>query len=211
IWTTTVSVRSVVCCIVPASHLSLAHNKISCISGLDNLPIKDLCLISEIKEGTHIHDLCLLRELNLQGNPVQEQLDYRLAVIFLLQHLTGLDQEKVTVEEKVSAVNKYDPPLEVVVAREHMSHMVYQLMQPQVIYDSTLPSLDSPYPMLVLTGPQACGKRELAHKLCREFSDFFAYGVCHTTRGPYFGEEDGSDYHFVTEEDFQNMIHMVHV
>uniref|UniRef100_A0A4W5LAF5 Guanylate kinase-like domain-containing protein n=1 Tax=Hucho hucho TaxID=62062 RepID=A0A4W5LAF5_9TELE len=62
--------------------------------------------------------------------------------------------------------------------------------------------------MLVLTGPQACGKRELAHKLCREFSDFFAYGVCHTTRGPYFGEEDGSDYHFVTEEDFQNMIHM---
>uniref|UniRef100_A0A4W5KHE4 Guanylate kinase-like domain-containing protein n=1 Tax=Hucho hucho TaxID=62062 RepID=A0A4W5KHE4_9TELE len=77
---------------------------------------------------------------------------------------------------QVSAVNKYDPPLEVVAAREHMSHMVYQLMQPQVIYDSTLPSLDSPYPMLVLTGPQACGKRELAHKLCREFNDFFAYG-----------------------------------
>ncbi|XP_036812968.1 leucine-rich repeat and guanylate kinase domain-containing protein-like isoform X2 [Oncorhynchus mykiss] len=238
------------------THLSLAHNKISCIRGLDNLPIKDLCLrgnqiekienvetlrtlqvldlslnrisslsglqnlhllgsinlesnlISEIKEATHIHDLCLLRELNLQRNLVQEQLDYRLAVIFLLQHLTGLDQEKVTVEEKVSAVNKYDPPLEVVAAREHMSHMVYQLMQPQVIYDSTLPSLDSPYPMLVLTGPQACGKRELAHKLCREFNDFFGYGTCHTTRGPYFGEEDGSDYHFVTEEDFQNMIHM---
>ncbi|XP_045064369.1 leucine-rich repeat and guanylate kinase domain-containing protein isoform X3 [Coregonus clupeaformis] len=190
------------------THLSLAHNKISRISGLDNLPIKDLCLISEINEATHIHDLCLLRELNLQRNPVQEQLDYRLAVIFLLQHLTVLDQEKVTAEEKVSAVNKYDPPLEVVAAREHMSHMVYQLMQPQVIYDSTLPSLDSPYPMLVLTGPQACGKRELAHKLCQEFKDFFAYGVCHTTRGPYFGEEDGSDYHFVTEEDFQNMIHM---
>ncbi|XP_029617582.1 leucine-rich repeat and guanylate kinase domain-containing protein isoform X2 [Salmo trutta] len=190
------------------THLSLAHNKISCISGLDKLPIKDLCLISEIKEATHIHDLCLLRELNLQRNPVQEQLDYRLAVIFLLQHLTGLDQEKVTVEEKVSAVNKYDPPLEVVAARENMSHMVYQLMQPQVIYDSTLPSLDSPYPMLVLTGPQACGKRELAHKLCREFNDFFAYGTCHTTRGPYFGEEDRSNYHFVTEEDFQNMIHM---
>ena len=98
--------------------------------------------ISEIKEATHIHDLCLLRELNLQRNLVQvaalhlhpehitkqvsslmlsassvltidmsmlllsllfqpqEQLDYRLAVIFLLQHLTGLDQEKVTVEEK---------------------------------------------------------------------------------------------------------------
>lgn len=37
--------------------------------------------------------------LSLSFQP-QEQLDYRLAVIFLLQHLTGLDQEKVTVEEK---------------------------------------------------------------------------------------------------------------
>ncbi|KAL2102657.1 hypothetical protein ACEWY4_001825 [Coilia grayii] len=238
------------------SHLSLAHNQIACISGLDNLPLKELCLrgnliqtienlqtlrtlqvldlacnriqsltglqnlhllgslnmesnrISEIKEATHVHDLQLLRELNLKRNPVQDQPDYRLAVIFLLQHLTGLDEQKVTAEEKVSSVNKYDPPPEVVAARDHMTHVVYRFMQPQVILDSTLPSLDTPYPMLVLTGPQACGKRELAHKLCQEFSDFFAYGACHTTRGPYFGEEDGSDYHFVTEEEFRHMIHM---
>lgn len=91
-------------------------------------------------------------------NVVWEQPDYRLAVIFLLQHLTVLDQEKVTAEEKVfcdtfynysadmtltitcfksqvSAVNEYDPPLEVVAARDHMTHSLYQLMQPQVLYD----------------------------------------------------------------------------
>ncbi|CAB1346190.1 unnamed protein product, partial [Coregonus sp. 'balchen'] len=176
------------------THLSLAHNKISRISGLDNLPIKDLCLvldlslnritslsglqnlhllgsinlerdlISEIKEATHIHDLWLLRELNLQRNPVQEQLDYRLAVIFLLQHLTVLDQEKVTAEEKVSALNKYDPPLEVVAAREHMSHMVYQLMQPQ---HPTQSGLSLPHAAVDL----APGLWEE-----REFNDFFAYG-----------------------------------
>lgn len=33
--------------------------------------------------------------------------------------------------------------------------------------------------------------------------------TCHTTRGPYFGEENGIDYHFVSEEEFQNMTHMV--
>ncbi|XP_029505619.1 leucine-rich repeat and guanylate kinase domain-containing protein-like isoform X1 [Oncorhynchus nerka] len=85
--------------------LDLSLNRISSLSGLQNLHLLgsinlESNLISEIKEATHIHDLCLLRELNLQRNLVQEQLDYRLAVIFLLQHLTGLDQEKVTVEEK---------------------------------------------------------------------------------------------------------------
>ncbi|XP_065807663.1 leucine-rich repeat and guanylate kinase domain-containing protein isoform X1 [Labrus bergylta] len=193
--------------------LDLSMNCITSLSGLQNLHLLgsinlEKNLISEIQECKHIHDLFLLRELNLQGNPVQEQPGYRLAVVFLLQHLTVLDQMKVTVEEKVSSVNKYDPPLDVVAARDHMIHLVYQLMQPQVLYDSTLPSADSPYPMLVLTGPQGCGKRELAHRLCQEFSEYFAYGTCHTTRRPYFGEENGIDYHFVSEEDFQNMILM---
>nr|XP_046235380.1 leucine-rich repeat and guanylate kinase domain-containing protein isoform X3 [Scatophagus argus] len=194
--------------------LDLSLNRINSLSGLQNLHLLgsinlEKNLISEIQECKHVHDLFLLRDLNLLGNPVQEQPDYRLAVVFLLQHLTVLDQEKVTAEQKVSSINKYDPPLDVVAARDHITHLVYQLMQPQVVYDSsTLPSADSPYPMLVLTGPQGCGKRELAHRLCQEFSEYFAYGICHTTRGPYFGEENGIDYHFVSEEDFQNMIHM---
>ncbi|KAM6896120.1 leucine-rich repeat and guanylate kinase domain-containing protein [Lycodopsis pacificus] len=193
--------------------LDLSLNRIAALSGLHNLQALgsinlERNLISEIQECKHVHDLSLLRDLNLLGNPVQEQPDYRSAVIFLLQHLTVLDQEKVTAEEKVSSVNKYDPPLDVVAARDHMTHLVYRLMQPQVLYDSTMPSADSPYAMLVLTGPQGCGKRDLAHRLCQEFSEYFAYGSCHTTRGPYVGEENGIDYHFVSEEDFQNMIHM---
>ncbi|XP_050933496.1 leucine-rich repeat and guanylate kinase domain-containing protein isoform X2 [Lates calcarifer] len=193
--------------------LDLSLNRITSLSGLQNLHLLgsinlEKNLISEIQECKHIHDLFLLRDLSLLGNPVQEQQDYRLSVVFLLQHLTVLDHNKVTAEEKVSSVNKYDPPMDVVAARGHMTHLLYQLMQPQVLYDSTLPSADSPYPMLVLTGPQGCGKRELAHRLCQEFSEYFAYGTCHTTRGSYFGEENGIDYHFVSEEDFQNMIHM---
>ncbi|XP_068611663.1 leucine-rich repeat and guanylate kinase domain-containing protein [Brachionichthys hirsutus] len=193
--------------------LDLSLNSIDCLAALQNLHFLGTInleknLIGEIEECKHIHDLSLLRNLKLQGNPVQEQPDYRLAIIFLLQHLTMLDGEKVTAEEKVSSVNKYDPPLDVLAARDHMTHLVYQLMQPQELYDSTLPTPDCPYPMLVLTGPQACGKRELSHRLCQDFNEYCAYGTSHTTRGPYFGEEPGLDYHFVSDEDFQNMIHM---
>ncbi|XP_028811369.1 leucine-rich repeat and guanylate kinase domain-containing protein isoform X2 [Denticeps clupeoides] len=193
--------------------LDLSSNRIHSLCGLNNLPLLgsinlESNLISEIKEASPIHDLYLLRDLNLRGNPVQDQPDYRLAIIFLLQQLTSLDQQPATAEEKVSAVNMYDPPLEEAAARDHMTQVLYQTLQPQGILDSTMPGLDAPYPMLVLTGPRACGKRELAHRLCQEFTEFFAYGACHTTREPYSGEEDGPDYHFITEEQFQNMIHM---
>lgn len=35
----------------------------------------------------------------------------------------------------MTSVNKYDPPMEVVAARDHITQLVYQLMQPQVVYD----------------------------------------------------------------------------
>ena len=41
---------------------------------------------------------------------------------------------------------------------------------------STLPSVETPYPMLVLVGPQGAGKKDLAQKLVEEFSDYFGYG-----------------------------------
>lgn len=41
-------------------------------------------------------------------------------------------------KSQVTAVNKYDPPLDVVAARDHMTHLVYQLMQPQVLYDRSV-------------------------------------------------------------------------
>uniref|UniRef100_A0A3Q1BZT5 Guanylate kinase-like domain-containing protein n=1 Tax=Amphiprion ocellaris TaxID=80972 RepID=A0A3Q1BZT5_AMPOC len=186
------------CC--KLTHLSLAHNKISRISGLDSLPVTHLCLRGnqlEMIEG--LENLKSLQVLDLSLNRISS-----LSGLQNLHLLGSIDLEK----NLVSSVNKYDPPLDVVAARDHMTHLVYQLMQPQVLYDSTLPSPDSPYPMLVLTGPQGCGKRELAHRLCQEFSEYFAHGTCHTTRAAYFGEENGLDYHFVSEEDFQNMIPM---
>ncbi|XP_028670241.2 LOW QUALITY PROTEIN: leucine-rich repeat and guanylate kinase domain-containing protein [Erpetoichthys calabaricus] len=193
-------------------NVDLSFNNIQSMSGLENHDLLE-CInlesnqVSEISEAAYLQDLPLLRKLNLQNNPIQENPEYLLYVLFVLQSLTHLDERKLSVEEKVAAVNKTPPPPEVIAARDHMTHVVYNVMQPQIIYDSTLPSLDAPYPMLILTGPQACGKRELAHKLCREFSDFFAYGACHTTRGPYFGEVDGSDYHFVSVETFEDMVY----
>lgn len=63
-----------------------------------------------------------------------------------------------------------------------------------------------PYPMLILTGPQASGKSDLCHRLVQEFSDFFGYGVSHTTKKPRENEMDGKDYYFITQDEFHNLV-----
>ncbi|XP_078091946.1 leucine-rich repeat and guanylate kinase domain-containing protein [Mustelus asterias] len=193
--------------------LDLSKNNIETLNGLadhdlleainlENNQIRDL---NEIK---HMQNLPLLRVLNLLWNPIQEHPDYLFWILYMVQKLTELDCKKVKATDKVHAINKYNPPPQVVAASDHMTHIMYSFQQCQRIYDSTLPNFDIPYPMLVLVGPQACGKRELAHMLCQEFSDYFGYCICHTSRNPYFGEEDGCDYHFVTEQTFEEMIRL---
>uniref|UniRef100_A0A8D1CVA1 Guanylate kinase-like domain-containing protein n=1 Tax=Sus scrofa TaxID=9823 RepID=A0A8D1CVA1_PIG len=161
--------------------LDLSHNQITSLQGLESHDFLEVInlednKVAELSEIEYIENLPLLRVLSLLRNPIQEKSDYWSFVIFMLLRLTDLDQRKIKVEEKVAAVNKYSPPPEVVAAQDHMTHVVNSVMQPQRIFDSTLPSLDAPYPMLVLAGPQACGKRELAHRLCRQLSTYFRYG-----------------------------------
>ncbi|XP_060236193.1 leucine-rich repeat and guanylate kinase domain-containing protein isoform X2 [Meriones unguiculatus] len=194
-------------------NLDLSHNQISSLQGLENHDLLEVInlednKIKELTEIEYIENLPILRVLNLLNNPIRDNFEYWFFVIFMLLQLTELDQQKIKVEEKVCALNKYQPPAEVVAIQDHLTHVVNSMSQPQRIFDSTLPSLDAPYPMLILTGPQACGKRELAHRLCRQFNTYFRYGACHTTRLPYFGEGDRVDYHFISQEVFDEMLSM---
>ncbi|KAL4227150.1 hypothetical protein ACF0H5_015123 [Mactra antiquata] len=220
---------------LPIRYLNLCHNKLTRIENLESLHViqqinfsgnkirslKGLqdhslleCLdledneVIDITEIKYIKELQMLRQLNLLRNPIQELPDYRLSILFQIQRLTELDRHKVEVDEKVSSVNMFNPPPEVIAARDHIMHVVYSFLQPSRVWDSTLPSIETPYPMLVLVGPQGSGKKDLAMKLVEEFSVYFGYGISHTTRKPHKEEVPGKDYHFVTEEKFEMDIKM---
>lgn len=49
--------------------------------------------------------LPMLQELNLKGNPVADVENYRLSVILLVPTLTKLDDEQVTDDERLAAVD----------------------------------------------------------------------------------------------------------
>ncbi|KAH8926232.1 guanylate kinase [Atractiella rhizophila] len=59
---------------------------------------------------------------------------------------------------------------------------------------------------IVVCGPSGCGKSTLLKRLFEEFPDTFAFSVSHTTRVPRQGEEDGKHYHFVTVQEFEDLI-----
>lgn len=68
--------------------------------------------------------------------------------------------------------------------------------------DSKTKAMAGPRPV-VLSGPSGAGKSTLLKKLMQEYDSVFGFSVSHTTRTPRPGEQDGKDYHFVTQEAMQ--------
>lgn len=59
--------------------------------------------------------------------------------------------------------------------------------------------------LIVLSGPSGVGKSTVISELLSERSDIY-FSVSFTTRTPRVGEADGVNYHFVTREQFEEMI-----
>ena len=59
----------------------------------------------------------------------------------------------------------------------HIGLFVYHYFQTDILlYFSTLATVETPYPMLVLVGPPGAGKMELANKLTEDFPTYFGLG-----------------------------------
>jgi len=59
--------------------------------------------------------------------------------------------------------------------------------------------------LIIISSPSGGGKGTLIREILQSVPDI-GYSVSLTTRAPRFGEEDGRDYHFVTQQEFQDCI-----
>lgn len=62
-----------------------------------------------------------------------------------------------------------------------------------------------PFLLLILSSPSGAGKTTLTRKLQVSFPAL-RFSVSHTTRKPRANEVDGKDYHFVTREEFDELV-----
>jgi guanylate kinase len=66
-------------------------------------------------------------------------------------------------------------------------------------------SLRRPGLLLVVSSPSGAGKTTLCHRMVSEFPQL-VFSVSYTTRPRRKSEEDGVDYHFVDEAEFEDMV-----
>ena len=59
---------------------------------------------------------------------------------------------------------------------------------------------------VVLSGPSGSGKGTIVKELLARYPNEYALSVSATTRAPRPGERDGADYHFITREQFEDLI-----
>lgn len=59
--------------------------------------------------------------------------------------------------------------------------------------------------VIILSAPSGTGKTTICNML-KVKAPNIQFSISHTSREPREGEQDGVDYHFITEEDFQNKI-----
>lgn len=59
---------------------------------------------------------------------------------------------------------------------------------------------------VVISGPSGAGKSTILKRLFEQYPDRFGFSISHTTRGPRAGEENGREYHFVTKDEFQELV-----
>lgn len=60
--------------------------------------------------------------------------------------------------------------------------------------------------VFVFAGPSGAGKSTLIKRLFQAYPDKFSFSVSHTTRSPRAREEEGVNYNFVSETEFETMI-----
>lgn len=60
--------------------------------------------------------------------------------------------------------------------------------------------------LIAICGESASGKDALVNLLLEKYPEIFHRKVSYTTRKPRSGELDGKDYHFITREEFFNLI-----
>ena len=192
--------------------LDLSWNRIELLRGLHGMNhLRSVSLranpIADLAEVDGLRDLPSLGSVDLSRCPVSEWPFYRMAVLYHLPQLTQLDQQPVSDQDTVAALDAFDPRPARRAAVDHAQLTALRLRRPAVL--APAPPADAapaPWDALLLVGPAGAGKQLLLQHLLPQLpADRFCRGVSHTSRPRRPGERSGAEYVFVNSTQFARL------
>uniref|UniRef100_A0A1B6CGX8 Dynein axonemal assembly factor 1 homolog n=2 Tax=Clastoptera arizonana TaxID=38151 RepID=A0A1B6CGX8_9HEMI len=168
------------------TQLYLSRNQIKKLSFLSEafslklLDISNNC-ISESLEIHYLGKLKNLNHINLMGNDVTEWPSYREYVIYSVPNLMCLDLMLICEKEKVAAKSLFAPDIFTQYCFSHGKLNLLNQLSKQTISVNTIPVDQPPFPIVVLVGPPATNKRNLATRLASDYFKYVHYCSLYTT------------------------------
>lgn len=191
------------------NYFDISHNRLSGLCGLQksfylctlNVSHNNITNLEEIK---YIMDLPFLTDLFLHDNPVFNEKDFRLKVIFNLPTLNILDGVLITEVEKISSLNTFQPPDFVVNSISKINNFYKS-----ILLNANLHSPDKYYIdnicLIILCSNPSCGKQKYINKLVMEYPNICGTPIIYTTDQELCKDID-SNYFYVGVNTMKDMI-----
>ncbi|XP_063977337.1 LOW QUALITY PROTEIN: uncharacterized protein LOC135162617 [Diachasmimorpha longicaudata] len=189
--------------------LLLNHNKIASLfflhNGFYSLRILDLRhnKIGDLLSVSNTR--AFLYEINLRGNSCTTWPYYREVLLHSIPTLTWIDECEVTIPERVSALAKFNPPVDLLSSKALSRLNLLEHLIPPRIDESVVPYDQFDPALIVLSGPSAVKKILLGLLIAKRMSDKVKYCRSYTTREFSAHQDEVKAYKFVEREDFNTM------
>lgn len=149
--------------------------------------------------------IALLEEIDLRGNSCTTWPYYREVLLHSMPTLTRIDNNEVTISEKVSAECKFSPPVDLLSSKNRSKLILLENLNPPRIDDSVAPYDQKDPVLIVLSGPSAVKKIQLGLSVAKIMSDEVMYCRSYTTREFSANHDEAKAYKFVERENFNKM------
>jgi hypothetical protein len=191
------------------NYFDISHNKLSGLCGLQksvylntlNISYNNITNLEEIK---YIMDLSLLTDIFMHNNPVFNDKDYRLKVIYNLPTLKTLDGIVITEFEKVDSINIFQPPDFVVNSISQINGFYKSLL-----LNANLHSPDKLYInnvcLIILCSNPSCGKQKYINRLVMEYPNICGTPIIYSTDQELCKNID-SNFTYVSPNTMKDMI-----
>ncbi|XP_011059451.1 PREDICTED: uncharacterized protein LOC105149014 [Acromyrmex echinatior] len=146
-----------------------------------------------------------ISKIDFRGNACTKWPNYRNILISSISSIKFIDGVQVFPEEKVTSAMLFASPLDLIAARKVAKLTLLEHLNINKINAHVQPYDEISPPLIILTGPSAVKKLELALHVAQTIPDKIKYCLWHTTKEICGNDDESKAYILVNKEEFNDI------